>query len=202
GRRHRKEKKGRREPVQTSPVPGARARDIQRLYGLRKPRFMGGRRISFCYVSGMRIHGPQEKSCHWAGISMIYPNVFVMIVGQSTISGKSTVCNMAVSAFGKSIIYEEPVAKFNSTEIHLGTVSAPTLVQNMSYIHNALWYCDECGGLFDQIISWNDELPSNLRKAYDGTPLESKLSNSRRTKKTKTSENGHARPHFYRCCGT
>src|SRR5208337_2191774 len=118
-----------------------------------------------------------------AGISMIYPNVFIMIVGQSTISGKSTVCNMAVSAFGKSIIYEEPVAKFNSTEIHLGTVSAPTLVQNMSYIHNALWYCYECGGLFDQIISWNDELPSNLRKAYDGTPLESKLSNSRRTKK-------------------
>src|SRR5271157_571185 len=118
-----------------------------------------------------------------AGISMIYPNVFIMIVGQSTISGKSTVCNMAVSAFGKSIIYEEPVAKFNSTEIHLGTVSAPTLVQNMSYIHNALWYCDECGGIFDQIISWNDELPSNLRKAYDGTPLESKLSNSRRTKK-------------------
>src|SRR5208337_1058170 len=48
------------------------------------------------------------------GPSKFHTNVFTMIVGQTSISGKSVACDMAVDSFEKSVVYEELFAKFNS----------------------------------------------------------------------------------------
>jgi hypothetical protein len=118
-----------------------------------------------------------------AGVAKFYTNIFAMIVGQTTISGKSTACKMAINAFEKSVIYEEPIAKFNSTKIIRGTRSEPALVQDFNDVYNHIWYYDDCSGFFDDLPSWNAHIIGTLCTAYDGEPLERGLSTPKKVKK-------------------
>ena len=110
------------------------------------------------------------------GMTSIYPNVFVMIVGQTTISGKSVACDIAVNNFKKSIIYEEPIAKCYSTNVVSGTISEPALVQGLSDTYNSLWYYDDCAGFFEDVTAWNAHILGTMCSIYDGSMIERTLS--------------------------
>ena len=116
------------------------------------------------------------------GMSKVYPNVYTMVIGHTTISGKSVACSIAANAFEKSIVYEESVVKFNSTNMLRGTISEPALVQGLSETFNSLWYYDDCGGFFDDIPAWNAKIVQTLCSIYDGEPQERTLSKSKKSK--------------------
>jgi hypothetical protein len=117
-----------------------------------------------------------RKAVAEVGMVSIYPNVFAMVVGQTTISGKSVACNMAVKAFQHSIIYEEPIAKCYSTNVITGTFSQPALIQGLSDTYNTFWHYDDCGGFFDEITTWNAHILGTLCTIYDGTVVSRTLS--------------------------
>ncbi len=110
------------------------------------------------------------------GMTSVYPNVFVMVVGQTTISGKSVACNMAVDSFGSSIVYEEPIAKCYSTNILRGTISEPALIQGLNDTYNSFWMYDDCAGFFEDITAWNAHILGTMCSIYDGSQVERTLS--------------------------
>lgn len=113
------------------------------------------------------------------GTTSIYSNVFVMVSGQTSISGKSVACNMAINHEGKYVFRENPGAKCYSTEMIQGTISEARLMQDLNDVYNLLWYYDDCAAFFSQINKWNDEILSRMCGIYDGTAQERKLSNSK-----------------------
>lgn len=110
------------------------------------------------------------------GMTSVYPNVFVMVVGQTTISGKSVACNMAVDSFGTSIIHEEPIAKCYSTNILRGTISEAALIQGLNDTYNSYWYFDDAAGFFEDVSTWNAHILGTLCSVYDGSQVERTLS--------------------------
>lgn len=110
------------------------------------------------------------------GMTSIYPNVFAMVVGQTTISGKSVACNMAVDNFSPAITYEEPIAKCYSTNLLRGTISEAALIQGLNDTYNSLWYFDDCGGFFEDLTTWNAHILGTMCSIYDGSPIERTLS--------------------------
>jgi hypothetical protein len=117
-----------------------------------------------------------RKAVVKVGMINIHPNVFVMVVGQTTISGKSVACNMVVDSFGKSIVYEEPLAKCYSTNILRGTISESALIQGLNDTYNSLWYYDDCAGFFDDVTAWNKHILGTMCSIYDGSAVERTLS--------------------------
>lgn len=110
------------------------------------------------------------------GMTKVYTNVFAMVVGHTTISGKSVACNMVIDNFGPAVVYEEPIAKFNSTSLLRGTISEAALVQGLNDTYNSLWYYDDCAGFFDDAGSWNAHVLGTLCSLYDGSPVVRTLS--------------------------
>jgi hypothetical protein len=110
------------------------------------------------------------------GMTSVYPNVFVMVVGQTTISGKSVACNMAVDSFGSSIIHEEPIAKCYSTNILRGTISEAALIQGLNDTYNSYWFYDDCAGFFEDVTAWNAHILGTMCSIYDGSQVERTLS--------------------------
>ncbi len=124
------------------------------------------------------------------GMTDVYTNVFAMVVGHTTISGKSVACNMAINTIGKAIVHEEPIAKCYSTNILRGTHSESGLVQSFNDTYHSLWYWDDCAGFFAEIGGWNAHILGTLCALYDGSPVE--LTLSRASKKSTT-------PNKYSC---
>ena len=110
------------------------------------------------------------------GMTSVHPNVFVMVVGQTSTSGKSTACNMVWEAFRESIEHEEEIARINSVASMRGTFSDAALIQNLNDIYNLFWYYDDCTGFFDNIEGWNKSILGSLCSIYDGSPVERTLS--------------------------
>lgn len=110
------------------------------------------------------------------GMTSIYPNVFAMVVGQTTISGKSVACNIAMDNFSQSIVFEEPIAKCYSTNILRGTISEAALIQGLNDTYNSLWYWDDCNGFFEDATSWNAHILGTMCSIYDGSHVERTLS--------------------------
>ena len=110
------------------------------------------------------------------GMSKIYPNVFAMVIGHTTISGKSVACDMAVDSLSSAVMYEEPLAKFNSTVLMRGTISEAALVQGLNDVYHRLWYYDDCNGFFEDISAWNTHILGTMCTIYDGRPIERTLS--------------------------
>ena len=117
-----------------------------------------------------------RRVCAKVGMTDVHPNVFVMIVGHTTISGKSSACNMAINTLGKTIVHEEPVAKCYSTNIIRKTISESGLIQGFNDTYHSLWYYDDCAGFFTEIGGWNAHILGTLCSLYDGTPVELTLS--------------------------
>jgi len=112
-----------------------------------------------------------RKVCAKVGMIDIYPNVFVMVVGHTTISGKSAACNMAINALGKAVVHTEPVATCYSTDIIYKTHSESGLVQAIASTYHSLWYYDDCAGFFADLIGYNKNILSTICSLYDGTPV-------------------------------
>lgn len=110
------------------------------------------------------------------GMTSVHTNVFVMVVGQTSTSGKSTACNMVWDSFRESIEREEEIARINSVASMRGTFSDAALIQNLNDIYNLFWYYDDCTGFFDNIDGWNKSILGSLCSIYDGSPVERTLS--------------------------
>ena len=110
------------------------------------------------------------------GMTSVYSNVFVMVVGHTSISGKSTACNMAWETFRTAVEHEEEIARINSTTSMRGTYSDAALIQNLNDVYNMFWYYDDCTGFFDNIDGWNKPVLGSLCSIYGGSPVERTLS--------------------------
>ena len=111
-----------------------------------------------------------------AGMAKIYPNIFAMVIGHTTISGKSVACNMAVNNFSPSILFEEPLAKTNSISMLCGTMSEAAVIQQLNDVWNNFWYYDDAGGFFDDALSWNAHILGTMCTLYDCSAVERTLS--------------------------
>ena len=110
----------------------------------------------------------------------VYTNFYTMLVGTSTISGKSFSSDTAIDEFGIAVASIPTL--LNPTDNSLlkrKSWSNPRLVQDMSKSHNALWYYDEAKEFFDESgdRGWNAPIIGNLCTAYDGSSLEISRSN-------------------------
>lgn len=110
------------------------------------------------------------------GMTTIYPNVYVMVVGHTSISGKSTACNMAWQSLQTSVEFTEPIARMNSVGSMRGTISDAALIQSLNDVYNMFWYYDDCNGFFDNIDGWNKPILGSLCTIYDGNAVERSLS--------------------------
>jgi hypothetical protein len=122
-------------------------------------------------------------------------NVNVMLVGTSTISGKSFSSDTAVKEFGISTANIPSLLNpTDATELKRKSCSNPRLIQDMSKRNNMFWYYDEAKEFFDDCgdRGWNAPIVGTLCTAYDGGYLERSLStrsNSKKGKEEETEEN-------------
>lgn len=114
------------------------------------------------------------------GMAKVYPNVFLMITGHTTISGKSTACDMAINNLSPSVIYDDKF-KFQGTRIVTGTVSEAALVQGLADVYHQLWYYDECASFFDD-MAWNKGILPRMCQIYDANKVERTLSKRAKNK--------------------
>jgi len=109
-----------------------------------------------------------------------YTNFNTMLVGTSTISGKSFSSDTAIEEFGiPTINIPTLLNPVDSSTLKRKSCSNQRLVQDMSKSHGMLWYYDEAKEFFDDCgeRGWNAPIISNLCTAYDGSVLESTRSN-------------------------
>jgi hypothetical protein len=96
----------------------------------------------------------------------LYCNIYAMVIGQTTTSGKSTACNLAVDQFFGIIEQDgicEKLTKKNSPQ---------SVIQRLAKIPNRLWHYDECSEFYTDIANkWCSALESILCSVYDGTEV-------------------------------
>lgn len=101
----------------------------------------------------------------------IYPNVFVLIVGQTSTSGKSTACDLMYNNFFG--IVQQPGVVEDLTK----KMSPQGLLQRLSKCATRLWYYDECSEFFSDIQNrWAESLESIMCSVYDGRSVSYGLS--------------------------
>lgn len=151
--------------------------------GLFKEYVEFGKRVSyslheFHFAAFISVVSMAIKRRVFAQIAMtkIYPNVFAMVVGHTTISGKSVACNIAIDSLSPAIVYEEPLNKLYSTNVIRGTISEPALIQGLDETYNSLWYYDDCAGFFEDASNWNAHILGTMCSLYDCTAVERTLS--------------------------
>lgn len=112
----------------------------------------------------------------------IYTNCNVMLVGTSTISGKSFSSDTAINQFGEPVTSIPPTLldPKDKAELKRKSISNPRLIQDMDATNNVLWYYDEAKEFFDDCgdRGWNAPIVGTLCTAYDGGVLEKSLSNA------------------------
>ncbi len=113
------------------------------------------------------------------GMSRIYPNIFAIVVGHTTISGKSVACDMAVDSLSPVVLHEEELATFSSVRLQRGETSSPTLVQDLADVYNRLWYWDDCSPFLENAAGWNASVLGTLCTIYDCRPVERSLSRTK-----------------------
>ena len=94
----------------------------------------------------------------------IYPNVFVACIGATSISGKSTTCDLFFDQFFLALVRQDGVIE------ELTKKTSPAgLLQRLADVPTRLWYYDECSEFFSDIQNhWAEALESILCSVYDG----------------------------------
>ena len=111
------------------------------------------------------------------GLMNLYPNVFSLIVGPTSISGKSFACDMAVNTITPILEYGVGLNEKEKVNIKYKTVSEAALVQDLSATPNIFWYYDDCRPFFEDAISkWNASILGTLCSIYDCSKVERSLS--------------------------
>jgi hypothetical protein len=105
---------------------------------------------------------------------MIYPNAYVAIIGLTSISGKSTACDLGYDHFFPIVRKEQAVEDLTAKNTPQG------FIERLVAVPTRLWYYDECSEFFNDVTNkWAEALVSNLCKAYDGRSLSYGLSKGR-----------------------
>lgn len=110
----------------------------------------------------------------------VYSNFYMMLVGTSTISGKSFSSDTAIQEFGIPVVNIPTLLNpVDSSALKRKSCSNPRLVQDLSKSNHMLWYYDEAKEFFDEAgeRGWNAPIIGNLCTAYDGSQLENARSN-------------------------
>ena len=110
------------------------------------------------------------------GLNDIYPNIYCMLLGTSSISGKSYAMEMARRFL--DIIVSTPFGMNQENKIVVTTdkISEPRLVQDLSHNSNMYWEYDECQAFFKEVEKYNAPILPQLCKIYDGSSVSSRLS--------------------------
>jgi hypothetical protein len=119
-----------------------------------------------------------------------YTNFNMMLVGTSTISGKSFSSDTAIQELGiPTVNIPTLLNPTDASVLKRKSCSNPRLVQDLSLNNNMLWYYDEAKEFFDEAgeRGWNAPIIGNLCTAYDGSALESARSN--KSKKPELEDN-------------
>jgi len=111
------------------------------------------------------------------GMMRLYPNIFSMVIGPTTISGKSYACNMAVDQLAYIIERKEELSgAYGSTQVKSKTISEAALIQGLSDVYNLFWHYDDCRPFFEEATTWNSHILGTLCSIYDGSKVERTLS--------------------------
>jgi hypothetical protein len=125
------------------------------------------------------------KACVKLGLKNLYCNLYVMIAGVTTISGKSWSCENAVDQFAPAVIgpdLETDADGKVNIEGATGTIKITKSISNASFLQdickdpNVFWYYDESREFFIEAEQWNQPILKTLCTAYDGGELSRKLS--------------------------
>ncbi len=110
------------------------------------------------------------------GLNDIYPNIYCMLLGTSSISGKSYAMEMTRRFL--DIIVSAPYGMNQENKIIVTTdkISEPRLVQDLSHNSNMYWEYDECQAFFKEVEKYNAPILPQLCKIYDGSSVSSRLS--------------------------
>lgn len=130
----------------------------------------------------------------------IFPNVFVAMLGPTSISGKSTVCDRAADFYRNSVVNVSPIDPIDPAKIHLRKLynllvkktTPQGLIQALCNTPNTLWYYDECSEfLKDSQTNWGSALSENLLTAYGCGPISYTMANSKSHQSRYYAENPH-----------
>jgi len=110
------------------------------------------------------------------GLNDIYPNVYCMLLGTSSISGKSYAMEMARRFLNIIISSPYGVNQENKIIVTTDKISEPRLVQDLSHNSNMYWEYDECQAFFKGVEKYNAPILPQLCKIYDGSSVSSRLS--------------------------
>lgn len=106
--------------------------------------------------------------------SEFYPNIYVMCIGQTSTSGKSTACNLMSKKF-YPLLHQQGITEKLSKKL-----TPQAFIQQLCEVPQRLWHYDECGEFFSDIRNrWAESLVGNMCAAYDGDSLSYALSKSK-----------------------
>jgi len=121
--------------------------------------------------------------------AMVYTNLYVMLIGTTTVSGKSFSASSAIKNFGSAVLTTAPpVNPSDNTILQEGTIGTSAMIQGLEEHSGMFWYYDEADQFFKESNQrgWNADMLPNLCKVYDGSAVSHKYSS--RNKKTDKSE--------------
>jgi len=116
-----------------------------------------------------------------------YPNLFIMITGKTSISGKSTACGLGQTTLFPMVTHKPTLIPHgdtveitdgdrlepkNKVEIIDSEHSRSALIQALHECWNNLWYWDDCGAFFESASTWNKAIIPDMCKIYDGNLVE------------------------------
>ena len=110
------------------------------------------------------------------GLNDIYPNIYCMLLGTSSISGKSYAMEMTRRFLDIIVSAPYGVNQENKIIVTTDKISEPRLVQDLSHNWNMYWEYDECQAFFKEVEKYNAPILPQLCKIYDGSSVSSRLS--------------------------
>lgn len=110
------------------------------------------------------------------GLNDIYPNIYCMLLGTSSISGKSYAMEMTRRFLDIIVSAPYGVNQENKIVVTIDKISEPRLIQDLSHNWNMYWEYDECQAFFKEVEKYNAPILPQLCKIYDGSSVSSRLS--------------------------
>lgn len=111
----------------------------------------------------------------------LYSNLYCMLIGTSSISGKSFSTSMAINRFFPVITSAScGINKMNEIKHASDKLTEPKLVQKLHDNYQMFWEYDECQKFFKEVEKFNASILPQMCKIYDGNGVSSGVSRNRK----------------------
>jgi hypothetical protein len=104
------------------------------------------------------------------GLNSLFANIFCMLIGTSSVSGKS---------YASQMVNDNFVGTINTWSDKL---TEPRLIQKLADNNTMYWHYDECQAFFKDVEKFNGSILSRMCLIYDGLKVQAGLSISRMDK--------------------